>query len=120
MGAGRRSRGQKRQRQARPTNAEPHRWLHSTQGETLARKNPAEAGLSSLRGFAPVAWRQTHRHRITVGCTACGHRKSPAEAGLSSTIGLAAATTANPPIQYHSRLRSACAAGSSPGSFHAM
>ena len=52
-GAGRRSRGQSDSGEP-ATNAEPHRSLHSTQGRR-SHEIPAEAGLSSLRGFAPVA-----------------------------------------------------------------
>ena len=61
-----------------------HHRLHAA----LARKSPAEAGLSSFRGFAPVAGKQTHECNSTVGCTVqcvrgTPHEKSPAETGLS-------------------------------------
>ena len=52
-GAGRRSRGQKRQRQARPTNAEPHRWLHSTQGGDARTKKPRRSGAKFLARVCP-------------------------------------------------------------------
>ena len=45
-GAGPAAERPNRQRQAHLPNAQPHRWLHIAQGETLARKSPAEAGLS--------------------------------------------------------------------------
>ena len=45
------------------------------------RKNPAEAGLianiSSLRGFAPVAGKQTRRYITTAGCAAETSQKKP-------------------------------------------
>ena len=41
------------------------------------RKSPAEAGLSSLRGFAPVAGKQTRRYITTAGCAAETSQKKP-------------------------------------------
>ena len=72
----------------------------------LATKKPRQvAGLSSSKQVLPSCdTRQTHRDNTTA---APDHRKNPAEAGLSSLRGFAASRgTANPPIHYHSWLRS--------------
>ena len=85
------SHGPSETQQAHHLNAQPHCWLRAAR--RTRKKKPRRSGASSIEGACRLRQRQTHRHHITVRCTAQG-RLAPVSRPRRTNVWLTATSPA--------------------------